>query len=307
MSLITRCTIALLVVAAAGVARAGETAAGPEAQADELMHQALDLRRQGDNGRALELLRQAEALAPSGRIMAQVGSAEFALQRWVDAEAHLQEALASHDSAWLASPKNREMLEKTLTETRHHIARLDVHGPAGAQISVDGKPVGTLPLAEPIHVAAGTLRLAASASGRQQFEKALTVSGGDETTVSVDLLPLPAPVPSPPSVALVAQPRSAAPAVPAWRRWTGGALFVAGLAAVGTGIAWVAIDGHTNCSPPAGGFCEQVYSTKTLGWISIGAGAVAAGAGATLFLWKGKEAAASVAITPGALTVHGRF
>jgi hypothetical protein len=105
----------------------------------------------------------------------------------------------------------------------------------------------------------------------------------------------------------VTQPHAEAPAVPAWRRWTGGALFVAGLAAVGTGIVWVALDGHTNCSPPAGGFCEQVYETKTLGWISIGAGAVAAGAGATLFLWKGKETTAAVAIGPGVLGFQGQF
>src|SRR6185312_3553390 len=128
---------------------------------------------------------------------------------------------------WLANPRNHEMLEKTLAETRHHIGHLDVRGPAGAQISVDGKPAGTLPLPEPIHVAAGTLRLAASASRSQPFEKTLTIAGGEETTVSVELLPLSTPAPLPTaSISLLAHPRAEAPAVPSWRRWTGGTLFV---------------------------------------------------------------------------------
>jgi hypothetical protein len=80
-----------------------------------------------------------------------------------------------------------------------------------------------------------------------------------------------------------------------------------GLAAVGTGIAWVAIDGRTNCSPSPGGVCELVYDTKTLGWISIAAGAVAAGTGATLLLWKGKEATASAVVAPGMVSLRGRF
>ena len=68
---------------------------------------------------------------------------------------------------------------------------------------------------------------------------------------------------------------------------------------MGTGIAWVVVDGRTTCTAPAGGVCELVYNTKTQGWVSIAAGAVAAGAGATLFLWKGKEASGVVAIGPG--------
>jgi hypothetical protein len=256
----------------------------------------------------LELLRKAQALEPSSRTLAQLGSVEFALQRWVEAELHLQQALASQDSAWIANPRNREMLERTLVDVRRHVAKIDLRGTPGAEVSIDGKAAGTLPMNEPVHVAAGMVRITAVAPGRQSFEKVLNVAGGQETTVPVDLAPL-APAPANPAVAapLLAQRRSEEPAVPAWRRWTGGALAIAGLAAVGAGVAWVAVDGHTNCNPPPGGVCELVYDTKTQGWISIAAGAVAAGAGATLFFWKGKEAAATVAITPGILTLHGRF
>ena len=64
-----------LVIALAGVARA-ETPI-PEAEADDLMRQALELRRQGQNAKALELLQRAQTLAPSAKALAQLGSAEF--------------------------------------------------------------------------------------------------------------------------------------------------------------------------------------------------------------------------------------
>jgi hypothetical protein len=302
-----------LLAAAVGSARADTPI--PEAQADALMRQAFDLRRQGDNARALELLRQAQALSPSGRVLAQVGFAEFALQQWVDAEAHLQQALASHDSAWMANSKTREMLEKTLTETRHHVARLDVRGTAGAEIAVDGKPAGTLPLPEPIHIAAGTVRLTASAPGRQGVERTILVAGGAEISIPLDLAPLPVspgpmPAPTPPAASptlLAAAAAGEARAVPAWRRWTGAGLFVLGLATIGTGVAWVAVDGHPSCASPTVGRCPTVYDTKTDGWISIAVGAVGAGAGATLFFWTGRETTPAVAVGPGMLAFYGRF
>ena len=204
------------------------------------------------------------------------------------------------------------MLEKTLAETKRHVARLDVRGTAGAEISVEGQPVGTLPLPEPIHVAAGAVRLGASAPGRKGFDRTIVVAGGEETSVPIDLAPLPV-SPSPPGPPAANPAPLTGPAavetrdVPAWRRWTGGGLFVLGLGAVGTGIAWLAVDGHPNCPSTTVGRCPTAYDTKTYGWISIAAGAVGAGAGATLFFWKGRETTAAVAVGPGVLAFYGRF
>jgi hypothetical protein len=295
-----------LVIALAGVARA-ETPI-PEAEADDLMRQALELRRQGQNAKALELLQRAQTLAPSAKALAQLGSAEFALQRWVDAETHLEQALSTTDSPWIKIQRNHDMLERTLADARRHIGRVQLRGTSGAQISIDGKAVGILPISAAAHVAAGVVRIAATAAGRQGFEKNLTVAGGEEATLSIDLVPVVAPLALPPAASPVLQvQRSGQATAPAWRRWTGGTLFVAGLAAVGAGIAWVVVDGRTTCNAPPGGVCELVYNTKTQGWVSIAAGAVAAGVGATLFLWKGKETSGGVAIGPGMMALHGRF
>ena len=274
----------------AGYARAAETTPAG-IQADELVHRALDLRRQGDNAGAVGLLRRAEELAPSGRIIAQLGFAEFAVQHWVEAESDFERALASSDS-WLANPKNREMLNKTLGETRRHVGHLAVSGTTGAEISLNGKPAGSLPMTGPIAVPAGTVRVTARASGRKEFEKVLVVAGGEDVAVAINLEPI-APPPPPVNIAPISA-RSGADtaAAPAWRRWTGGGLFVAGVAAVGTGIAWVVLDGRTNCTPPAGGICQQVYDTKTQGWVADRSRRSGCGDGATLFLWKRGEAPA---------------
>jgi hypothetical protein len=230
------------------------------------------------------------------------------MHHWVDAETHLEQALAKHDSPWIENPKNRDMLEKTLAEARKQVSYVDVRGIAGAEVSIDGHRIGVLPLASPIHVAAGSVRLSVVAPGRKPFEKVLTLAGAEGATVTVELDPLPPPPAVPPTAAaqVVAPVAEARPGAPA-RRWAGGALVVAGLAAVGTGIGWVAIDGHTNCNPPPGGRCDQVYDTKTQGWIAIVGGAVAIAGGATLFLWKGGEHTTSVAVGPGSLVLRGSF
>jgi hypothetical protein len=295
-----------LVIALAGLARA-ETPT-PEAEADDLMRQGLELRRQGQNVKALELLQRAQTLAPSAKALAQVGSAEFALQRWVDSEAHLEQALSMTDSPWIETPRNHEMLEKTLADARRHIGRVELRGTSGAKITIDGKAIGLLPLSAPVHLVAGVVRIAATAAGRQGFEETFTIAGGEDVTLSIDLVPIVAPAPPPPSASpVLLEQRSGEATAPAWRRWTGGTLFVAGLAAVGAGIAWVVVDGRTTCNAPPGGVCELVYNTKTQGWVSIAVGAVAAGAGATLFLWKGKETSGGVAVGPGMMAVQGRF
>src|SRR4051812_24241536 len=163
--------LSLLLVSAAlvGEARASDPPA-QRAQADQLMRQGVELRRQTRNSEALEVFLKAQAIAPSASVLAQIGSVELSLGHWVDAEGHLEQALARHDAPWSDVPKNREMLERTLAEARKRIARIDVRGTQGGEVAIDGKRAGMLPLPAPVHVAAGTIRLTVKAAGRQPLE-----------------------------------------------------------------------------------------------------------------------------------------
>lgn len=283
-------------------------AADPSAnQADELIKQGFQLRLQGKNVDALELFNRAHAISPSGKTLGQIGAVEAALRRWLDAETHLMDALGRHD-AWTDLPKNREMLEKTLADVRQQIARVRLVGTAGAEISIEGKRIGVLPIPDPVRVPAGTLRVRATASGRQVLEKELTARGGKEVTATIELaLVAPSPPATPP--ALVATPSPPERSRSAWRGWTGALLGAAGLAAVGTGIAWLAMDSDPTCSAPSGAVCQNLYDTKTQGWAAIGVGVGVAGAGAALLLWPTRDARSGLGLNLGlhSVTFTGRF
>jgi hypothetical protein len=277
----------------------------PATQADELISQGFKMRIQGKNLEALNLFVKAHALAPSGKTFGQMGSVEVALHRWVDAEAHLDEALARHDSPWIEAPKNRVMLQQTLAEARRQIARLQLRGTAGAEVYVDGRRVGVLPLAEPIHVAAGKVRITAAATGFQSAEKELVTVGGDAMTVDFNLSPTAPPTAIEPAALLTEPTRSEGRRT--WRKWTGSSLLTVGAAAIGVGIGWLVVDGRPTCDAPSGSVCGHLYDTKTQGWVAVGLGVAAAGVGAAVLLWPSKQSAVAVRVGPSSLALTGRF
>jgi hypothetical protein len=272
-----RASIFFILLFAASVARGADT---PGAQADDLINQGFQLRLQGKNAEALDLFMRAHALAPSSKTLGQIGSAELALHRWIDAETHLEDALSRKDGPWIES--HRASLEKSLAEAQQQIGRVEFRGPVGADISVDGRHVGTLPLPAPVHVGAGSAHVVAVATGYTPLQEDIPVRGGETKAVPLVLLPtvpVAAPSATPTLVQTAQSPRSAK------RRWFGGGLALVGLTGVGFGIGWLTIDNRPTCDAPAGGVCQHLYDTKTRGWVSLGVGAALTAAGAGLVLW----------------------
>src|SRR5687767_13732162 len=103
------------IVAALLLPAAAAHAQGPEA----LIKRGVELRRQGEDQAALREFQRAHALAPTPRAAAQIGLAEQALERWTDAEAHLNEALRARNDPWIR--KNRAVLEESLRTVRGRI------------------------------------------------------------------------------------------------------------------------------------------------------------------------------------------
>jgi len=285
---------------------AGIANAAPPDEADALVEQGVKLRVQGKNSEALELFKKAHALSPSARTLAQVGLAEGALHQWVDAEDHLVAALAAHDTPWIESPRNREALERALVAIRTHLGRVIITGPAGADVTVNGKSVGRLPLRDAVRVAEGNAQIAATPSGRRRVERRIEVIGGAALSVTLELpviAPPSATLPPPASGTLLhAEPHLRSPG----KTWAGGSLLAVSAAALATGIAWVVIDGDPTCSAPSGTVCRHLYDTKTQGWIAVAAG-VGAGIGGGLLLWQGRPREPSVAIGLGTFTLSRAF
>ena len=152
-----------------------------------MVHQGVELRRAHRDLEALEVFQQAWMVSRAPRVLAQIGFAELALGRWVDAEAHLVEALDAERDPWIT--EHRGLVEEALRDVGRHVGSLDVRANVpGAEVRVEGRRVGALPFTHPARVAAGTTTLEVSAPGHLPIRRSIVVGAGSLTRESVTLL-----------------------------------------------------------------------------------------------------------------------
>jgi len=270
----------VLLLAVLAVSREGHAA---KTEADALIDRGYDLRVKGKPQEALERFQQAHALEPSARTVAQMGLAEADLQKWVESESHLVESLEGH-IPWIE--KNRKALDGALETVRKHIGIVSVVGPAGTDVTVDGRSIGRLPF-PPVHLPEGRIVMAGQAEGRLPASTDVTVSGGVEITLRLEmpLAPSVTTATAPPSHPIVVppgeqpsvntRPAVEVPAASSWKSPVGYALVALGAAALTAGIGWSALDGRTSSG-------HDIYNDGTKGWVSASAGLAAAVGGAWL-------------------------
>ena len=150
-------------------------AAPSDPQEDALNRQGVQARRKGDDQRALELFQHAYELHHSPRAAAQMGLAEIALGRWEAADDHLDEALAASPDAWIK--KNQGTLREASDGVKAQFGAIQVLGePSGADVVIDGRVIGKLPMAEPARVRPGEYRLEVRAAGYLTARRDVSVS-----------------------------------------------------------------------------------------------------------------------------------
>lgn len=289
---------------------------GPNA--DALIQQGLDLRRDGKSNEALDLFQRAHALAPSPRTFGQMGLVETSLKRWVDADMHLSISLTNPDDPWVV--KNRAFLEQALATSKQHIGDLVVSGPSGIEVFLRGKSVGTLPSVPPMHLVEGTASISATAAGFKPFDQTVVIRPGTRTAMAIALKPIvmepvATVVTTPPAAAASLSAAAQAPASVAsrrsnWHTWTGASTVAAGAGLLTWGIVWIAIDNHDACGSVHGADCGTAYNTKTPGWILAGVGAAAIAAG-TVILLTGRhgtgDSNVAVGLSPSSFVLRARF
>lgn len=144
--------------------------------ADILLRRAAELREAGQYEDALRLATQAIEREGGARALGELAANELALERWVAAERHLEELLAL-DDPWVS--RRRLTLEATLGDVRTHLARVAfARGPAGATVEINGSPVGTLPIGEPVRVASGRVQIVVRAEGYPEYRRDVQVYAG---------------------------------------------------------------------------------------------------------------------------------
>lgn len=161
----------------------------PAPTLDAVIAEALSLREQGRDVEALSLLTRAWEATRSPRARAQMARAEQALGRWLDARAHIAEALASRDDPWIAA--RVASLEDERVAMEAHLGRLEVLGvPDGAEVQVDDRPARRAPLAEPLWSAVGTVVLTVRMPGYFPVARRVVVDAGGVARETVSLVPM---------------------------------------------------------------------------------------------------------------------
>jgi tetratricopeptide (TPR) repeat protein len=308
--MIVRAYICLAFLSVAFLPRAAQGA--PTTATDGFLNQGITFMEKGDYKSALMEFRKADAENPTPRSVAQIGLAEQALGRWVDAETHITDALAHKNDIWI-NPR-RVYLDKALVDVRSHLAHLLVTGiPAGAEVLLDEEIVGVLPFQRPLRIVVGTRQLEVRAAGFETTRKTIHAGVGENARHEIALATRPvAQAASRPPVTTPPKPGASGEGpLPLWRRITGiGALTVGG-AAASFGAALIWMDGRPNCRPKPGsaGLCQGLFGTQALGigLLAGGAGLVAAGVAAIALPSPAGMPQASVAFGPGHIAIYGTF
>jgi hypothetical protein len=178
----------------------------------------IELRVQGKDREALAEFERARAIKETPRIVAQIGLAEYALGLWLPSAEHLAAALKEERDPWIQ--KNRAALSKAAAAVADHLGTVEVWGgPAGAEVVINGKHVGTLPSVPAVRVVAGTCSMLVTASGFEDLTRTIKVDPGQLVRENVQLVARrvvtdPATVAAPRQPAPQPQPLLAAPASP---------------------------------------------------------------------------------------------
>jgi hypothetical protein len=281
---------------------------GPASAADSvetLLEQGATCMEKADYLCALDLFQRADKIQESSRTLAQVGLAEQALERWPEAERHLSLALMTTDERWVE--RRRRVLEDSLARVRTHLATLTITGsPPGAEVFLDDKFVGALPLKRSLRVAAGSHQIAVRAPLHTPIERATQVVAGSQVAESFDLLaesavPAAAPVSASGAAVAMPVPTSTREPAPAWRRTLGVVAVGAGasLSTLGGFLMW--LDGK-----PQSLNSNKAYDLRVQGPVTLAAGGLILASGIVALAWPG-PASTNVAVTPTGVQLSGTF
>ncbi len=239
------CVVALWLGAAAP-ALAREPSRGPDAselEVSRLVERGIELRRQGQDAQALLLFEAALEKAPeSARVRVHVATTHQALGQWLEADRYLRELLAEPGDPYVR--KHRAALESARQFVDQHLGSLDIVGePAGAEVRLSGRSIGSLPLSEPVRLPVGSYVLEVKSAGYYPVERPITITAAGLLRESVSLAAreLAPPEPAPASSGAGA-PAAEASSSPRWLTWT--LAGVGAAAALTTGVAVLVRENH---------------------------------------------------------------
>ncbi|WP_437319120.1 PEGA domain-containing protein [Sorangium sp. So ce385] len=148
------------------------------------------------------------ALQKHYTIVGGIGTCELMLQRYRDAAEHLAIYVRELANDTTATPEEREAAAAAYTQARAEVGAVVVSANVpGAKVLVDGSPVGTTPLVDPVFLEPGSHTIAVQHDGYSPKSSAVDVARGSEIQRAFELEklvvsapPTPEPAPPPPDV-----------------------------------------------------------------------------------------------------------
>jgi hypothetical protein len=186
---------ALVAVALLWAAGARAQTAQDKQQAQALQVAGVHLMDQGDNRGAIAKFEEAFHLFPSPKILFNLGRAHFALHDEVEALTDFERFL---DESPYAPKESRNEAQRVIDQLRPRLSYLDLEvEDTGGRIAIDGREVGTAPLARPVVVTPGAHELRVEKIGMQSSIQTVSPVPGQKLRVVVRLVTTAAPAPAP--------------------------------------------------------------------------------------------------------------
>jgi hypothetical protein len=251
--------LALAAVAAGAVPARAQTpvlpgvVAAKVSEAQRRFQRGVDLYKEGDLGGALVEFKRAYELAPTFKILYNLGQVSFQQHDYANALRYFRQYLTDGGNAIPIDRQNEVAGDVVRLEQR--VGRLEIETvEPGMEISVDDVPVGTTPLRASVPVNEGRRKVDVAAHNGEHRTRQIDVAGGEAVHVSFprlvpQLADVPPPAPEPPAPAAAVNLNSvktSAAEVPSvartqqrkasfpWKSWTLTGLLAGGAAVTGT-------------------------------------------------------------------------
>lgn len=277
---------------------------------------------EGDYAGSLVEFKRAYEIAPSYKVLFNLGQAAFELKDYVSAQNAFEQYLSEGGEKIDAARKKK--VNQYLSDLKTRVAHVRVKLTAdGAEVQVDDAPVGKSPISDPLVVNVGRRKITVVKEGFQPVVKTIDLAGGDSTEIEIVLVPKETEPPAAPTPAPAPAPAPVQPAPPAARSLPPGPFIALGItgatgisAAIVGGLALAAKSDYDDEVAKFPGnpttIAEAGDKTHTLAIATdVLVGVTAAGGAVTLLLFVtqlGQEPAApKVGVGPGGAFVSGTF
>jgi hypothetical protein len=175
---------ALLVVAGQRPALAAPSATD---EARERFGRGVQLFHEGSLEAALAEFQKAHQLAPNYRLHYNVAQVQYELHNFVEALRSFWKYLAQGGSEIPAD--RRQQVEAEIRKLEKRVGYVTITtNVSGAQISVDGVPMGISPFTAPVLVNPGSRRVSANKAGYLPAVNTVTAAGGEKLSLTLNLM-----------------------------------------------------------------------------------------------------------------------